>query len=112
MNVVAIGTEPDGLNINKESGSTHVDKLAQIVKSDGFDVGIAFDGDADRALAIDGDGNLVDGDHIMAICALDRLRQGRLDPPAVCVTVMTNIGFEIAMRENGISVAKTQVGDR
>ncbi|MDP1808456.1 MAG: phosphoglucosamine mutase [Actinomycetota bacterium] len=112
MDVTAIGVEPDGLNINKECGSTHLDKLARMVRADGFDVGIAFDGDSDRALAVDADGVMVDGDHIMAICAVNRLAQNRLDPPAVCVTVMTNIGFDIAMRENGIEVAKTQVGDR
>lgn len=112
MAVTAIGTDPDGLNINKECGSTHLDKLAEIVRADGFDVGIAFDGDTDRALAVDAVGTLVDGDHIMAICAVHRLAQGRLDPPAICVTVMTNIGFDIAMKDNGIAVAKTQVGDR
>lgn len=112
MNVTAIGVDPDGLNINKECGSTHLDNLMRLVRDDGFDVGVALDGDADRALAVDAEGVMVDGDHIMAICAVNRLAQGRLDPPSVCVTVMTNIGFDIAMKEHGIEVAKTQVGDR
>lgn len=112
MNIAVIGTEPDGLNINKKCGSTHMNALAKMVRDDGFDIGIAFDGDTDRVLAVDADGTLIDGDHIMAICAVNRLQQGKLNPPAICVTVMTNIGFDIAMRENGIDIVKTQVGDR
>ncbi len=112
INVTAIGVKPDGLNINKNCGSTEMDQLAALVKSDGFDVGLAFDGDTDRMLAVDENGNFVDGDHIMAICAKHRLEKGELDPPAICVTVMTNIGFDIAMRDLGIDVVKTDVGDR
>lgn len=112
MDVTPIAVEPDGHNINRDCGSTHIDKLAETVRKDGFDVGIAFDGDTDRMLAVDADGRQIDGDHIMAICALHRLEEGHLRPPAVCVTVMTNIGFEIAMRDQGIEVVKTQVGDR
>jgi phosphoglucosamine mutase len=112
IGITAIGVAPDGLNINDGCGSTHMEKLMDLVKSDGFDVGIAFDGDSDRMLAVDEQGGLVDGDRIMAICAAHRQDRGRLDPPAVCVTVMTNIGFDLAMRERGIEVLKTQVGDR
>lgn len=112
MDVTPIAVEPDGHNINRDCGSTNIEKLAEIVRKDGFDVGIAFDGDTDRMLAVDADGRRIDGDHIMAICALHRLEEGHLKPPAVCVTVMTNIGFEIAMRDRGVEVVKTQVGDR
>ncbi|HEB13062.1 MAG TPA: phosphoglucosamine mutase, partial [Actinobacteria bacterium] len=112
INVTTIAVEPDGLNINENCGSTDMTRLAALVKSDGFDVGLAFDGDTDRMLAVDEDGNFVDGDHIIAICAKYSLEKGELDPPAVCVTVMTNIGFDIAMRELGIDVIKTNVGDR
>ena len=112
INVTTIAVQPDGLNINENCGSTDMKQLSAIVKADGFDVGLAFDGDTDRMLAVDEDGNFVDGDHIMAICAKHRLEKGTLDPPAVCVTVMTNIGFDIAMHEMGIDVVKTNVGDR
>jgi phosphoglucosamine mutase len=112
IDITALGVDPDGLNINKDCGSTQMDRLVELVKNDGFDVGIAFDGDSDRMLAVDELGGLVDGDRIMAVCAAHRQAKGRLEPPAVCVTVMTNIGFDLAMREKGIQVLKTQVGDR
>ena len=107
-----LGIEPDGLNINDNCGSTHMGALAEVVKSGDFDVGLAFDGDTDRMLAIDENGTFIDGDHIMAICAKHRLEKGELDPAAICVTVMTNIGFDLAMRDLGIKVHKTNVGDR
>lgn len=110
--ITPVCVAPDGLNINRMCGSTHIENLAQLVRADGFDAGIAFDGDTDRMLAVDEKGNLIDGDHIMAICAAHLKRQGRLRSNAVCVTVMTNIGFEIAMRDQGIDVVKTKVGDR
>jgi phosphoglucosamine mutase len=112
VDVTAINIKPDGVNINYECGSTHIDGLAKLVRDDGYDIGLAFDGDADRVLVVDENGLLIDGDHIMAICAEHRHKAGQLNPPAICVTVMTNIGFDLAMRDLGIEVVKTKVGDR
>lgn len=102
--VTAIATEPDGRNINAGVGSTHVEALAQHL--DGHDVGFAFDGDGDRVLAIDRTGAVVDGDELLALATLHRR------VPGVAVTVMTNYGFHAAMREAGVEVAITKVGDR
>ena len=107
-----LADDPDGDNINDNCGSTHMDSLASLVKEGDYDIGIALDGDADRALIVDENGRMIDGDHMMAICALSRQELGQLEPSAVCTTVMTNIGFDIALREHGIDVIKTQVGDR
>jgi phosphoglucosamine mutase len=104
--------EPDGTNINDGCGSTHPDALIREVVARGADVGIAFDGDADRVLLVDGAGNLVDGDHIIAICAIDRHDRGVLAGDSVVVTVMTNLGFRLAMEKRGIDVVETAVGDR
>ena len=109
--VTAVGTEPDGRNINDGVGSTHVEALAGAVAGDGFDVGFAFDGDADRVLAVDRHGVVVDGDELIALAALHLRREGRLGG-GVAVTVMTNYGFHTAMREAGVEVAVTDVGDR
>ena len=109
--VEALGTEPDGRNINDGVGSTHVEELAGRVASGGFDLGFAFDGDADRVLAVDRAGTVVDGDELIAIAALHLRDQGRL-AGGVAVTVMTNYGFHTAMREAGVEVAVTDVGDR
>jgi phosphoglucosamine mutase len=110
--VDVIAAEPDGRNINERCGSTHPESLQAEVVRRGADAGLAFDGDADRVVAVDAEGSLVDGDQIIAICAIDRHGRGRLPGGAVVVTVMTNLGFRIAMREHGIDVVETAVGER
>ncbi|GAA5147355.1 phosphoglucosamine mutase [Microbacterium pseudoresistens] len=110
--VTVIGAEPDGLNINDGVGSTHLDKLAAEVVRVGADVGIAHDGDADRCLAVDASGNVVDGDQIMAILAVAMKERGVLAENTLVATVMSNLGLHVAMREHGITVRKTAVGDR
>ncbi|GGO74561.1 phosphoglucosamine mutase [Nonomuraea cavernae] len=110
--VEAIGARPDGLNINAGHGSTHMDKLQQIVVSRGADIGIAYDGDADRCLAVDHTGAIVDGDQIMAILASAMHAEGALAKDTVVATVMSNLGFKLAMRDAGIHVVETAVGDR
>ena len=103
---------PDGCNINDGCGSTHTQKLSEYVKNGGFDLGLAFDGDADRLLAVDENGTLVDGDKIMAICALELKKQGKLKRDTVVATVMSNLGFFNALKANGIKYEQTTVGDR
>lgn len=110
--VHVIHAEPDGLNINAGCGSTHLGDLQRTVKELGADVGFAFDGDADRCLAIDSTGEVVDGDQILAILALRAKRQGKLIGDTVVSTVMSNLGFSHAMENAGISVLQTAVGDR
>jgi phosphoglucosamine mutase len=110
--VHAIAVEPDGRNINDGCGSTHVERLAELVVAGGHDVGFAFDGDGDRVLAVDRTGAVVDGDELLALAALHLREQGRLEGGGVAVTVMTNYGFHTAMGEAGIEVATTAVGDR
>ncbi len=110
--VEVLHDEPDGTNINAGCGSTHPDDLRKAVVQRGADVGIAFDGDADRLVAVDADGRLIDGDQIIAITAIDRRDHGRLAKDTVVVTVMTNLGFRIGMREHGIEVLEVPVGDR
>lgn len=110
--VVAIGAAPDGLNINASVGSTHLDTLAAAVVEHGADAGLAFDGDADRCLAVDGDGQPLDGDQILAVLASRLKRSGQLTGDTVVVTVMSNLGFHAAMRESGIRVIETPVGDK
>ena len=107
-----IAADPDGRNINHECGSTHVDRLAELVRAGGHDVGFALDGDGDRVLAVDRNGVVVDGDELMALAALHLRAQGRLAGDGVAVTVMTNYGFHRAMSDAGIAVATTAVGDR
>ncbi|MGA2164860.1 MAG: phosphoglucosamine mutase [Solirubrobacteraceae bacterium] len=110
--VSVIADHPDGRNINAGCGSTHVQELAAQVLAGGHAVGFAFDGDGDRVLAVDGAGEVVDGDELMALAALHLKRGGRLLGGGVAVTVMTNYGFHAAMREADIAVASTKVGDR
>jgi len=110
--VMAVCAEPDGLNINRDCGSTHLDVVAAEVVAAGADVGIAHDGDADRCLAVDASGEIVDGDQIMAILALAMRENGTLRRDAVVATVMSNEGFRLAMRSAGIEVIDTAVGDR
>jgi phosphoglucosamine mutase len=110
--VIAIGAAPDGLNINAGVGSTHLDNLAAAVIEHGADAGLAFDGDADRCLAVDGDGQPLDGDQILAVLASQLKRCNQLNGNTVVVTVMSNLGFHDAMRESGITVIETPVGDK
>ena len=110
--VTVIGSEPDGYNINEGVGSTHLDVLARAVLEHGADVGIAHDGDADRCLAVDHLGRIVDGDQIMAILAVSMKERGLLAEDTLVATVMSNLGLKIAMAEHGITLLQTAVGDR
>ena len=110
--VIAIGASPDGENINKDCGSTHLDLLAAKVLESKADLGIAHDGDADRALLIDGDGNVVDGDALLALLALSAKRNNELPGNIIVATVMSNLGFLNKMKNEGIVVEVAQVGDR
>ncbi|WP_169580780.1 MULTISPECIES: phosphoglucosamine mutase [Microbacterium] len=110
--VTVIGADPDGLNINDGVGSTHLDKLAEAVLAHGADVGIAHDGDADRCLAVDAAGRVVDGDQIMAILAVAMKERGHLVDDTLVATVMSNLGLHRAMEAHGITVEQTSVGDR
>ena len=107
-----IHTEPDGVNINNGCGSTHLESLAQGVVSGGYDLGIAFDGDADRCLLVDEKGQTIDGDKVMAVCASELKRQGKLSGNTVVATVMSNLGLHEYCRENGLDLVCTAVGDR
>ena len=110
--VTVVAGGPDGRNINADCGSTHVQRLTELVVAGGHALGFAFDGDGDRVLAVDGAGVVVDGDELMALAALHLREAGRLPGEGVVVTVMTNYGFHTAMAEAGIEVASTRVGDR
>ncbi len=107
-----VAGEPDGFNINRDCGSTHTDRLAELVAKGGYSMGIAFDGDADRCLAVDEKGNLIDGDMIIASVALDMQRKGTLHHDTAVVTKLSNLGFHLFAEEHGIHVAVTDVGDR
>ena len=110
--VTVIGADPDGLNINDGVGSTHLDQLAAAVLEHGADLGIAHDGDADRCLAVDAAGTIIEGDQIMAILAVAMKERGELTGDTLVATVMSNLGLHRAMREHGITVLQTAVGDR
>lgn len=110
--VLAIYNDPDGKNINKECGSTHPEHLKQFVVENGCDIGLAFDGDADRLIAVDENGNVVHGDFTMFICASYLKEINKLKKGSLVVTVMSNLGLEIALKERGIRTVKTKVGDR
>ncbi|MGF7398366.1 phosphoglucosamine mutase [Thermoanaerobacterium thermosaccharolyticum] len=110
--VILYGSHPNGEKINVKCGSTNPKVLQEIVAGTGADVGFAFDGDADRLIAVDEKGNIVDGDHIMAMCGIHLKSKGKLNRNTVVVTVMSNIGLDIALKQNGIDVVKTKVGDR
>ena len=110
--VTVIGNDPDGFNINDGVGSTYLEPLQAAVRESGADLGIAHDGDADRCLAVDGDGNVVDGDKIMAIIALSLMSRGKLEKNTLVATVMSNLGLKLAMANNGIDIVETGVGDR
>lgn len=104
--------EPDGYNINKNCGSTHIEVIGKIVKEGNYHVGLAFDGDADRLLAVDENGDFVDGDKIMTICGINLKSRGLLPHDTVVTTVMSNIGMDEAFRNNGLQAVKAKVGDR
>ena len=110
--VETMADEPDGRNINDGCGSTHLDAVIERTRTGGFEVAFAFDGDGDRVLAVDGEGEVVDGDELVALAALHLHRGDRLPGGGVAVTVMTNYGFHTAMRDAGVEVATTAVGDR
>ncbi len=110
--VLVINAAPDGLNINDRCGSTHPEQLQAFVVASGADLGVAFDGDADRCLAVDADGTLVDGDQIMAVIALALRDRGSLAHDTLVITVMSNLGLRLAMTEAGITTVDTAVGDR
>ncbi|MCQ4866494.1 phosphoglucosamine mutase [Pseudoflavonifractor phocaeensis] len=107
-----INADPDGVNINAGCGSTHLDSLCTMVKAGGYDLGLAFDGDADRCLACDELGADIDGDQIMAVCGRDLKNRGELPGDAVVATVMSNLGLHVFCRENGLQLLCTDVGDR
>jgi len=110
--VFSFSDEPDGYNINDQCGSTHPERLQQLVSELGADVGLAFDGDADRLIATDERGIIVDGDRIMGICALDMQKRGTLKDDTLVITVMSNLGLKQRMKQAGIRVEETAVGDR
>ena len=110
--VKVINNEPDGININRKCGSTHPEELMQTVVKEGYDLGLAFDGDADRCLAVDEKGNLINGDFIMAIIGKHLKDEGKLYKNVVVVTVMSNLGLDIALKKEKMSTVKTKVGDR
>ena len=110
--VIVINASPDGYNINKNAGSTHPEQLQAIVKASDANLGVAFDGDADRCLAVDEDGNMVNGDQIMGILARAKKREGKLAHDTLVVTVMSNLGLKLALKDMGIATVQTNVGDR
>lgn len=109
---VVIGDEPDGLNVNNGCGSTHIEKLCELVREQHLDVGFAFDGDCDRCIAVDGNGNVIDGDAMMYILAKRLKSRGMLNKNTVVATIMSNSGFVNSLKEIGINCAQTKVGDR
>ncbi|MEG2588103.1 MAG: phosphoglucosamine mutase, partial [Cetobacterium sp.] len=111
-NVITINSTPDGNNINDKCGSTHPESLQEAVVSHGADIGLAYDGDADRLIAVNEQGEIVDGDHIMILSAIYLKKVNKLAQDTLVVTVMSNIGLTIAAKEHGINLAVTSVGDR
>ncbi|MDI3481523.1 MAG: phosphoglucosamine mutase [Tepidanaerobacteraceae bacterium] len=110
--VMVINDSPDGCNINVKCGSTHPEAISDFVRKTGADVGLSFDGDADRLIAVDENGQIVDGDHVMAICGVYLHRRGLLKNSTVVTTVMSNMGLAVALKQAGISIIRTKVGDR
>ncbi len=110
--VVAVNCDWDGMDINRGSGSTHLDEIVGVMRAGGFDLGLAHDGDADRLIAVDETGEAADGDVIMAICAKHMKETGALAHDMLVTTVMSNMGLDVAMRDLGVAVVKTRVGDR
>jgi phosphoglucosamine mutase len=112
FDVTVIGGQPDGKNINLHCGSTHPQSLQELVRKDGYRFGVAFDGDGDRAILVDHEGRLVDGDAVLLMCAKHMQSQGRLRGDSVVATVMSNIGLELALRKLGIKLIRCPVGDK
>jgi phosphoglucosamine mutase len=112
FDLTVIGGEPDGRNINLDCGSTHPERLGALVRAGGHRMGVAFDGDGDRAIFVDHEGRVVDGDAVMLMCARHMKATGRLHGDAIVATVMSNIGLEIALRESGIELVRCPVGDK
>jgi phosphoglucosamine mutase len=112
IDATVIGAAPDGRNINRQCGSTHPELLAKTVRSDGYRLGVAFDGDGDRAIFVDAGGRILDGDHVLLMCAKQMKAEGRLRGNAVVATVMSNIGLELALKKLGIELVRTTVGDK
>lgn len=110
--VVPVGADPDGMNINRDCGSLHPDRARAALREHGANLAVCLDGDADRALFIDERGELLDGDEVLAMCAIERKRAGRLPSDTVVATVMSNMGLDAALREHGIHVLRTGIGDR
>lgn len=110
--VAVINAQPDGANINRDGGALHTDRIRKLVAGTDATIGFSFDGDADRAILSDAEGNLIDGDHVMAFCGLHMAKQGRLPGNVVVGTVMSNIGLELALGNAGIELARAAVGDR
>lgn len=110
--VYVMHNDPNGININVNCGSTNTSEIEKLVLETGADVGLSFDGDADRLIAADENGNIVDGDHILAICGMHMKEKGKLKSNTVVGTVMTNMGLDICLKENEIEIVKTKVGDR
>ncbi|MFZ5447371.1 MAG: phosphoglucosamine mutase [Thermodesulfobacteriota bacterium] len=110
--VIPMGVRPNGRNINRQCGATHPEGMAVLVKRHGADLGLAFDGDGDRVIMVDHRGEIVDGDHILGICALDMLERERLRRKTVVGTVMSNLGLELALKAKGVRLLRTAVGDR
>jgi len=110
--VTCIGVQPDGENINRNCGSIHPEVISRHTVEQGADVGMTLDGDADRVLFVDHTGSVIDGDHLMAICALDSLQEGRLKKNTLVATVMSNMGLELVLKEAGIALVRAAVGDR
>src|SRR5205807_8518205 len=110
--VVSIGVDPDGFNINKECGSTAPEALCRKVREMRADIGIALDGDADRVILVDERGHIVDGDQLLAVIALSWKEDGRLSQPGIVATVMSNLGLERFLQGQGVETLRTPVGDR
>jgi phosphoglucosamine mutase len=110
--VFSVGVEPDGENINRNCGSLHPEVISRLVREKGADLGFTLDGDGDRVIFVDQTGTVIDGDHIMAICCLDMLREGRLKKNTLVATVMSNIGLEMVIKEVGGRMVRAAVGDR
>jgi phosphoglucosamine mutase len=110
--VIQLGDHPNGMNINDKVGALHPSKLAEAVREYRADVGISLDGDADRVIMVDEKGNIMNGDHILGVCAMFMKKQGKLKKNTLVVTQMSNFGLEKELRDNGIQVVKTGVGDK
>lgn len=110
--IEVIHNKPNGININVNCGSTKPEEVQKLVLNTGADIGISFDGDADRLIAVDEKGNIVDGDHVMAICGIHLKKKGKLKKDTIAATVMSNMGLDICLKKEGIGLVKTKVGDR